>query len=166
MHQIFKYWAEANITCFTYLVGRGSFLSPLPSFFENGNTPEYPVQSTRAVSVHPMPSVEPEQIKEVSMCLYISVVCCLPLLYPLYCRNLIILVIDTNLKQYCGFVKFSAKILLGLPLNYRFKWTVNHQGVLENQFLSTKIFDDIANKLSVGVVLIPNELKTMYICGG
>ncbi|KAH7837175.1 hypothetical protein Vadar_010587 [Vaccinium darrowii] len=44
--------------------GRGSFLSPLPRFFENGNTPEYPVQSTRSVSVHPMPSVEAEQIKE------------------------------------------------------------------------------------------------------
>ncbi|KAG5514799.1 hypothetical protein RHGRI_035995 [Rhododendron griersonianum] len=44
--------------------GRSSFLSPLPRFFDNGNTPEHPVQSTRAVSIHPMPSVEAEQTKE------------------------------------------------------------------------------------------------------
>ncbi|XP_052171158.1 ethylene-responsive transcription factor-like protein At4g13040 isoform X2 [Diospyros lotus] len=41
--------------------GRSSFLSPLPRFSDNGNAPENPVQNTKLVSVHPIPSVDAEQ---------------------------------------------------------------------------------------------------------
>ncbi|KAA8543515.1 hypothetical protein F0562_020990 [Nyssa sinensis] len=45
-------------------VGRNSFLAPLPRFFDLGRAPENSIQSTKAVSVHPLPSVDSDQPKE------------------------------------------------------------------------------------------------------
>lgn len=49
------------------LVGRSSFLAPLPRFFDSGRTPENPTLNSRPFSVHPMPSIDLDQSKEVNM---------------------------------------------------------------------------------------------------
>ncbi|KAF8402131.1 hypothetical protein HHK36_013083 [Tetracentron sinense] len=47
--------------------GRNSFLVQLPRFSDNGNTPENPIQDTKSVSVHPIPSVDVSQPKEINI---------------------------------------------------------------------------------------------------
>ncbi|XAR58747.1 hypothetical protein NMG60_11014271 [Bertholletia excelsa] len=44
--------------------GRGSFLSPLPRFADNGSVSVTPILNTKPFSVHPMPSVDVGQPKE------------------------------------------------------------------------------------------------------
>ncbi|KAF8394036.1 hypothetical protein HHK36_020238 [Tetracentron sinense] len=49
------------------LAGRNSFLVQLPRFSDKGNTPENLIQNTKSVSVHPMPSVDISQPKEINI---------------------------------------------------------------------------------------------------
>lgn len=48
-------------------VGRNSFVPPLPRLFDNGIALGNRTQNVRPVSVHPMPSADVDQPKEVTL---------------------------------------------------------------------------------------------------
>lgn len=51
-------------------VGRNSFLTPLPRFFDNGTASLSATQNARSVSVHPLPSDNVKQPEEVRIACY------------------------------------------------------------------------------------------------
>ncbi|XP_074351521.1 ethylene-responsive transcription factor-like protein At4g13040 [Apium graveolens] len=50
--------------CSGYLVGRSLFVDPLPKTFDSGHTPAKSMKTTRPLSVHPVPCIDFNQVKE------------------------------------------------------------------------------------------------------